>query len=450
MVGVVLSACAVTNEPLDALQPSRGVGGDAGTSGAAGGEDTTMASVGSVGGSAPSCAPELCEGVDSECAKRACTESGECAFEYAPAGTELDEQTDGDCRRAICDGRGGVDTNADNSDPPLDDGNPCATSICHEGAPETVYVPEFVSCYPTPGMVCDGAGECLACAGGEADCFSDGSDGAFSATQDIEISGGVYDFTTFAVDAGVTVTVTGADPLWIQAQGYVAINGTLSASGAPGTDAITFNTHGFGGLGLAGGGNGGDGSFNGGGQPPLVGADGHGGGGGNAGINFFGGAGAGYASAGFGALTGSAAPGPAYGNALLEPFLGGSGGGGGSGGNNCGGGGGGAGGGAIKITAFGSITIAVGAAVFARGGKGGTDNVGGCGGGGGGSGGAVWLQAASIINHGQVNVIGGLGGDAQSDGGAGADGRIRVDAESFSGSGVVIPAPGHLGGSWYQ
>lgn len=119
------------------------------------------------------------------------------------------------------------------------------------------------------------------------------------------------------------------------------------------------------------------------------------------------------------------------------PFAGGFGG--GAGGKwNLGGGvfnlgsGGGAGGG-LMIDAGGSITIANGVTISARGGRGG-NSLGQGGGGGGGGGGNIWLLSnVGITNQGILDVRGGQGGTTRAVipfggiGGVGGDGRIRLD-----------------------
>ena len=70
------------------------------------------------------------------------------------------------------------------------------------------------------------------------DCFSDGSDGEFFADQDVELPGGEYDFTSFTIEEGVTVTVTGSEPLIIRTADGATINGVLAADGSNGTNGI--------------------------------------------------------------------------------------------------------------------------------------------------------------------------------------------------------------------
>lgn len=279
--------------------------------------------------------------------------------------------------------------------------------------------------------------------------FGNGSNGAYNATTNTTIAGGTYDFTTFNIDPGVTVGVTGTQPLIIRCTGAVTINGTLTARGGNGGNGVTFSTFGIGGVGVAGGGNGGNGVYLGSAAPGSAGSGL--GGVGNGGGGWSGGGGAGYSAVG--ASSGSSSGGfggPIYGNANISGFEAGSGGGGGSGGNSCGSGGGGAGGGLIYINSAVSITIGATGLVNVNGGNGGTDGGGNCGGGGGGSGGSIIMQSPSMTHNGTLQASGGAGGASNVPGnpyygvgGVGAPGRIRLDYNgALNGSGTITPAVG--------
>lgn len=285
-----------------------------------------------------------------------------------------------------------------------------------------------------------------------AQCFSTGtgSDGGFIASSDTTLVGGTYNFSSFTIDSGVIVFVTGSAPLVINCTGAATINGTLNASGGNGANGVTYTNGGIGGIGVAGGGNGGTGSFSSS-SGPLDGTDGSNTGGvGNHGAAWSGGGGAGYVLAGgtSGNPSGGFA-GPTYGTADLSGMLSGSGGGGGSGGYDCGAGGGGAGGGLIIMNAN-SIQIGASGSIQSNGGNGGTDGTGNCGGGGGGSGGSIWIASPSITNDGTISAIGGTGGASMisgspyyGTGGNGSEGRIRIDmSDSVSGSGSITPVAG--------
>ncbi|MFA7273770.1 MAG: T9SS type A sorting domain-containing protein [Crocinitomicaceae bacterium] len=273
-----------------------------------------------------------------------------------------------------------------------------------------------------------------------------GSDGAYHATSNTTLLGGNYNYSSFTIDSGVTVTVTGNLALQIHCSSVVAINGILTASGSNGLDGVTYTSAGIGGTGVAGGANGGNGTFSAT-VGPLTATDGLNTGGiGTAGAGWSGGGGAGYAFVGDSTHGVGGFGGPTYGLPNLSGLWAGSGGGGGSGGYNCGAGGGGAGGGVIVINAM-AIAIGISGIIKCDGGNGGSDGAGNCGGGGGGSGGSIWLGAPSIVNNGNISVSGGLGGSSQIGGtpyfgigGNGSQGRMRIDG-GLSGSGVTSTTP---------
>ncbi len=287
-----------------------------------------------------------------------------------------------------------------------------------------------------------------ACVFGQS-CFNagNGSDGVYNATSNTTIAGGTYNFTSFSISPGVTVTATGNEPLVILVTGNVNIQGTLSVKGGNGANGIVNITYGGGGIGVAGGSNGGDGSYNNFNWSASA-SWGYGIGGGGGGQDFGGGGGGGYGTNG--AASGNSTGGQAgatYGDAQISVLQGGSGGGGGSGGFSSGGGGGGAGGGAIEISCGGSVTIASGAIINANGGNGGNAGTH-VGGGGGGSGGSILIKSVQVINNGLITAVGGTGGTSQSFltgrfGGNGGNGRITIDHEiPITGTGTYNPAIG--------
>lgn len=284
-----------------------------------------------------------------------------------------------------------------------------------------------------------------------AQCWDGGSgaDGAFHATVDTSVVGATYNFTSVTIDAGVTVSITGNNPLEIYCQGATIIDGTLTVSGGNGSDGVTYTSGGIGGIGVAGGMNGGDGSFASG-SGPLNGTDGLNSGGLNTkGAGWSGGGGAGYASAGTNSGGVGGFGGPIYGDAILSTFTAGSGGGGGSGGYDCGAGGGGAGGGIILLYTN-SLSIGLAGQILANGGNGGSDGTGNCGGGGAGSGGTIYISTVTMINDGLISATGGMGGASQIPnspyfgiGGNGSEGRIRVDhTYAITGAGALSPVAG--------
>ncbi len=283
----------------------------------------------------------------------------------------------------------------------------------------------------------DAFGSCTNCGSGK--------DGAFAPSSSTNLPGQTYEYKSFIIPKGVTVTVTGTSALTLKVIGLVDIQGTLLLDGAAGADTAP-NTNGCsgnnacaaGGAGGAGGAAGGQGCYG------NHGTQGSGTGAGGAGQYCssygVGGGGGGYGTQGDTGKVGSSScqvggGGATYNGVEAGTLAGGSGGGGGSYGTayNSGGGGGGGGGGAVRIDAG---EISVGGAIQANGGRGG-HNTADCdgGGGGGGSGGGIWLRAGKVTISGQVSAVGGASGDAMEgqgslggDGGKGGDGQIRVDA----------------------
>ncbi len=280
--------------------------------------------------------------------------------------------------------------------------------------------------------------------------FGTGANGAYAPSSSTTLAGGTYNFTTFNIPNGVTITVTGSSPLIIYCTGAVTIDGLLTANGGNGANGVTYVNGGIGGTGVAGGGNGGAGTFASG-SGPLNGVSGSGmGSAGTAGGGWSGGGGAGYSAVGSSSGGVGGFGGPAYGAAAITGNDAGSGGGGGSGGYDCGAGGGGGGGGYIYISAP-SITISATGGIGARGGNGGSDGTGNCGGGGGGSGGSVFLSALTMTHNGTITVAGGTGGASNvpgnpyyGTGANGAPGRIRLDYNgALNGTGTTVPAVGY-------
>ncbi len=296
--------------------------------------------------------------------------------------------------------------------------------------------------------------------------IGNGANGTCNYTTNTTIASGTYNCTTLTIGGGVTVSVSGTSSLVFKVLGDVTITGELNVTGPNGTpDAVVAGPL-AGGVGVAGGYNGGSST-----DQLLAGNNGADGGTG-AGVSGTagddggvsgrggcgGGGGAGHAGASataganglfaFGGVAGTlGAAGADYGdqqNFTTAAILGGAGGASGSasdrGGTQKPGGGGGAGGGVIHIAAGNDITVT--GNIFANGGDGGGDgDYGGCGGAG--AGGVIFLQSAGAIDltGGAVNATGGTGGASPSggNGGDGGDGRIRVeDANGAIGGAVAL------------
>jgi len=319
------------------------------------------------------------------------------------------------------------------------------------------------------------------------DVGSDGSDGAFTATNtpiDLSLAAsncdcdgdgqvddpcrwdcpspvpgrGVYDaeqwavvfkYQTVTVPSGVTARfvnhASGAPVVWL-VKGTVSIVGGINLNGVRGhnhNENRFFSQPGPGGF--RGGRGGHLGSLD---------ACGLGPGGAQATTTQSDGTGGSYATTGAGGCCAPSPAGPTYGNSAILPLIGGSGGSGGSGPTSgldtsrtpANSGGGGAGGGAILIAANRVITLA--GTVSANGGASGENALGisptfsACGSlnargdGGSGSGGAVRLLADSVNGSGRLRATSGGGstscGDGSLTGGRGGFGRIRVEANAIT------------------
>ena len=271
---------------------------------------------------------------------------------------------------------------------------------------------------------------------------STGADGAFSPTSNIQIGipeDGILNYTSFNIPENVTVKFAQNQtntPVYILVQGDAVIDGTIDISGINGNDfGIAPPGSYAGGLGQ---------------QVNINGGNGFGPGGGSGGRStsssaIVGGVGGSYLTAGkVGGANAALSSldqkiGSVYGNALLQPLLGGSGGG-APRFNNTGtvlGARGGGGGGAMLLAVSGTLTLD--GQIIATGGDGGemTSTSGG-----GGSGGAVRLVSSLLRGMGLIDVSGGLGEpnvNAPWGGGDGGTGRVRIEADNFDFTGQVTP-----------
>jgi hypothetical protein len=284
----------------------------------------------------------------------------------------------------------------------------------------------------------------------------------------------VYEFSSFTLSGGFTMTVSGSLPLFIRVTGASTIAGIILIDGGTGGAATIAAPTATGGAAGAGGARGGIGGERFPDTPPTAGSpsvSGSGGGiqaneagitgqnAGGGGCHGTGGAhpataGTGSGAGGLGGAAASCALSPA---AIADRFEsdftsitpGGAGGGGGStranAANNMNGAGGGGGGGAIRLASRGALAVT--GAIRARGGAGGAGDVvvtdyGASGGGG--AGGSIWIQSASTVSGaGILDVSGGVGGQdtgPASFGGNGSRGVIRVDAGTHAYTGTYVPA----------
>ncbi|MCC7442856.1 MAG: hypothetical protein IT285_14575 [Bdellovibrionales bacterium] len=310
--------------------------------------------------------------------------------------------------------------------------------------------------------------------------FGDGSDGAFADGTSAPGFGGAapnftlntdvqaeFQFSSFTLSAGNTITVTGTAPAVIRVNGATVIDGTIDLSGAAGVNGTNTGAVIAGGAGGPGGGDGGDSGldFSEGLTAPEDGQAFGNAAGGTAGAN----APQGFQGGGGGGCNGPGAGNPTQGGGAAgactltraeiadlfeEDFFGGGGGAGGTANTDNPGtagdpepGSGGGGGGAIRIASLGDLSLT--GQIIVSGGDGGDlsgllvalTDAGAAGGGG--AGGSIWLQTAGTLTGGAGTVIV-AGGAAGTDldalfspnyhGGAGSQGVVRIDAKNNSSS----------------
>jgi hypothetical protein len=106
--------------------------------------------------------PSDCGGTSTFCEAVTC-EAQMCGIATTPSGTELPDQTSGDCQRLECDGRGNSAAVAEDADVPADDGNDCTEDTCVAGQAAHPPRSSGTACTSNGGSVCDGAGTCVEC-----------------------------------------------------------------------------------------------------------------------------------------------------------------------------------------------------------------------------------------------------------------------------------------------
>src|SRR5262249_16021666 len=100
-----------------------------------------------------------CPGTDTECRTRTCS-AYTCGYSFTSAGTPVNSQTSGDCKKNVCDGMGNIASVADNSDLPVD-GNQCTDDVCSNGTPSNPFSHSASPCNQSGGSVCNGSGSCV-------------------------------------------------------------------------------------------------------------------------------------------------------------------------------------------------------------------------------------------------------------------------------------------------
>lgn len=158
-LGALYGACSVYDS---SLLESGGAGGT--------GAGTTIP-IGGSGGEVVGCqTPAECPGQDDECRTRTC-EAGTCGIDATAAGTEVTQQTAGDCIVNVCDGAGNVVGEPRDSDAPVDN-NTCTTDYCSSGIPHHDPVAAGSDCTGAgDAHLCSAQGVCVECLYGT-DCAS--------------------------------------------------------------------------------------------------------------------------------------------------------------------------------------------------------------------------------------------------------------------------------------
>jgi hypothetical protein len=286
------------------------------------------------------------------------------------------------------------------------------------------------------------------------DSTSDGSNGDLVAAAGVVTTidlpaNGVLQYNSLSIPATATVRFrrnASNTPVYLLVRNNATISGAIDLSGEAGVDLNNTLRDGQAGPGGAGGFDGGAGGKA---LPEIgqIGAGGFGPGAGRPGDYSYqqaygtypwGGSG-GASTVGTGTNSYFAVGGLRYGSTIVDTVLGGSGGGGGGAYSTPGAGGGG-GGGAIFLVVGGTLNMPTGGAIRANGGKGG-NTPGTTGAGGGGGGGAIRIAATNFTGAPTLSAMGGGAGDGNliyRNGGVGANGRIRIEADNATFSGGSI------------
>jgi hypothetical protein len=147
---------------LSSTVSSLGCGGsDSEGTGGGGGAPSTSSSSSSAGGmSGAACSTSAdCSGSNDECQTRTC-QMGICAVSFTPTNTPVAAQTLHDCLQTVCDGNGNMTSIPDDTDSPLDDGNPCTGEACSAGAQVHPVSPDGAAC--ADGDACTQTDTCQA------------------------------------------------------------------------------------------------------------------------------------------------------------------------------------------------------------------------------------------------------------------------------------------------
>jgi len=166
--------------------------------------------------------------------------TGLCSPNYVPSGQgDPGGQTDGDCKKLVCNGSGGTQSIDDDTDVPSD-GNACTADACAGGVASHTLLPLGTSC--GTGLVCDAVGACVGCIA-DADCGTNNACATYhcqAGTCTIENTpsgmgdpgGQVAGDCKKVVCNGVGGTTTVADDTDVQDDGNPCTNDTCSGGAA--------------------------------------------------------------------------------------------------------------------------------------------------------------------------------------------------------------------------
>ncbi len=194
-------------------------------------------------------------GTDGLCLAHTCS-SGSCGITLTAAGTPVGTQVPNDCQQVQCNASGGTQTVANNTDVPLDDGNPCTSETCVAGVPSHPNVIDGTAC---TGGTCQG-GTCVPAPTGETDLVvvrvGDGAAGLTSAAALVNLVDYKLD-GTWSGELKLPVAVgSGTVPNPLTLAGSATSEGALARSfdghhltlagyaAAPGTAAVNATTSG--------------------------------------------------------------------------------------------------------------------------------------------------------------------------------------------------------------
>ena len=106
-------------------------------------------------------APTDCSGTDDFCKTRTCS-NNVCGLSYTAVDTALPSQTAGDCVTRVCDGQGGIRSNATSTDVYVD-GNPCTVDLCAGTTPQNPPTGRGRPATSAAAKSATAAAQCVAC-----------------------------------------------------------------------------------------------------------------------------------------------------------------------------------------------------------------------------------------------------------------------------------------------